>query len=170
MRVLAGLTLYLAAEVAVLWLVGAQLGFLGLVTVLVASAFIGTWAVGHEGRRSLRALAGAARSGRPADAELADGMIVAAAGVLLVLPGLIGDAVGLVLLVPPVRRTVARRVVRSAQRRVVTVTVPPITVVEGGRGAPGPRRPWAGRVIEGEVVDHPEGDRRTGPGDTAATA
>ena len=143
MRVLMALAVLVAVEMTVLYLVGSAVGFLGLVGVLLGSALLGAWALRHEGRRSLRALRDTVRSGRPADAEVADGMLVALAAALLILPGLVSDAVGLVLLVPPVRRTVARRVAATARRRTLRSGPPPgVVVVDGtphpdaGRRAP----------------------------------
>jgi len=43
------------------------------------------------------------------------------AGVLLLIPGLLTDAVGLVLLLPPVRAVLGRRLTSAVQRRVVGV-------------------------------------------------
>src|SRR4051794_10974683 len=125
MRVLAALIVLAAVEVTVLVLVGQQIGLLGLVAVLLGAALIGAWAIRHEGRRAMRALTVAVRSGRPADAEVVDGMLVAGAGMLLVLPGWVSDVVALVLLVPPVRRAVGRRITAGAARRPRVVTVTP---------------------------------------------
>lgn len=56
--------------------------------------------------------------------HLADGALLLGAGVLLTVPGFVTDAVGLVLLVPPVRRAVASFLRRRWTRkgRVVTAT------------------------------------------------
>jgi len=153
MRVLMTLVVLVAAEIAVLYLVGSAVGFLGLVAVLLGAALIGMWALRREGRRSMRALRDAARSGRPADAEVADGMLVGLAAALLILPGLVSDVLGLILLVPPVRRALARRVAASARRRAARSGPPRgVVVVDGtpvGSRYPDPRRPHAGLVIEG---------------------
>jgi UPF0716 protein FxsA len=65
-----------------------------------------------------------------------DGMLLAAAGVLIVLPGFVSDVLGLLLLLPPTRGLVRRRLLRAAER-----------------GTPAQFAP--GAVIEGEVVDEP---------------
>lgn len=152
MRVVAALAVLTAAELTVLVLVGQQIGFLGLIGVLLGAALLGVWALRHEGRRSMRALVDALRSGRPADAEVVDGMLVAAAGVLLILPGLIGDVIALVLLLPPVRRAVGRRITASAASRPRVVTVTP-GVGWAPRPDPAGTRSFRGTVIEGAVVD-----------------
>ena len=139
MRVLVALAVSLAVEITVLVLVGQAIGFWGLLGVLVLSAVVGFLALRHEGRRSLVDLGRAARSGRPAEAEVADGMYVALAGVLLVVPGLLSTLAALVLLVPPVRRALARRAADRAVRAGSARMGPTVTVagVGGPAGAAG---------------------------------
>jgi UPF0716 protein FxsA len=166
MPVLLALLAYVALEIWVLVLVGQTVGFLGLLGLLVVSAIVGAWALKHEGRRSLTDLGRAVQSGRPAEAEVAGGMYVALAGVLLVVPGMLSTLAALVLLIPPVRRALARRAAARAVRAGSARMGPTITVV--GAGAPGGHSPWGpgasggdpwhGRVIEGQVVDPAERD------------
>lgn len=174
MRVVAALAVYVAVEISLLVLLGQAIGFLGLLAALVVSAVVGAWALKREGRRSFAELTRAARSGRPAEAEVADGMYVALAGVLLVVPGLLSTVAALVLLVPPVRRALARRAAANAVRAgsarrgpgvvVVGLGGPPMGgPVSGPAGDPasGPAAPagpaggspFRGRVIEGRVDD-----------------
>jgi UPF0716 protein FxsA len=63
-------------------------------------------------------------------------MLIAAAGVLIVLPGFVSDILGLLLVLPPTRAVVRRRMLRSA-----SLHTPP-------------RYP-PGAVVDGEVVDTP---------------
>lgn len=163
MRILVALAVYLAVEITVLVLVGQAVGFWGLLAVLVVSAVVGAWAIKREGRRSMTALVDAARRGRPAEAEVADGMYVALAGVLLVVPGLLSTLAALVLLVPPVRRALARRAAARAVRAGSARMGPTVTVVGvggpawGPRPAPGQDRlgryPHRGTVVDGQVIE-----------------
>lgn len=160
MRVLVGVTALIAVEIYVLVLVGQQIGLLGLVGVLIASALVGGWALKREGRRSRTALVDAVRRGRPAEAEVADGMFVVLAGLLLVVPGLVTTAAALVLLLPPVRRTFARRLAAGAVRAGSARGGPSITVV-GAPSSPDPApghdaRPFAGRIIEAPAPQGPD--------------
>lgn len=196
MPVLLALLAYVALEIWVLVLVGQAIGLLGLLGLLVVSAVVGGWALKREGRRSVTDLGRAVRSGRPAEAEVAGGMYLALAGVLLVVPGMLSTLAALVLLVPPVRRLLARRAAARAVRAGSARMGPTVTVVgagapggfgasaPGGPGVPGrhgagegPRGPaargggpWQGRVIEGQVVEAPERGADTpdenGTGDT----
>lgn len=171
MRVLVGLTVLAVLEIYVLVVVGQAIGFLGLLGLLVVSAVVGAWAIKREGRRSMTALVDAARNNRPAEAEVADGMYVALAGVLLVVPGMLTTLAALVLLVPPVRRVLARRAAARAVAAGSARGGPSVTVVGVGPrpGTPDARAAAAGRippargaVIEGSVLDG------RGPGDDAA--
>lgn len=166
MRVLVALAVYLAVEITVLVLVGQAVGFWGLLGVLVLSAVVGAWALRHEGRRSLVELGRAARSGRPAEAEVADGMYIALAGVLLVVPGLLSTVAALVLLVPPVRRALARRAAARAVRAGSARMGPTVTVVGAGgpdvpawgaRPDPAGTRSFRGTVIEGRPAESGDG-------------
>lgn len=178
MRVLVALAVLAVLEIYVLIVVGQWIGFLGLLGLLVLSAVIGAWAIKREGRRSMSALVEATRRGRPAEAEVADGMYVALAGVLLVVPGMLTTVAALVLLIPPVRRVLARRAAARAVRAGSARRGPTVTVVTAGPGGergdgtthgpgsdawgPGPGRipPARGPVIEG-TIDGGD-DRRTG--------
>jgi UPF0716 protein FxsA len=51
--------------------------------------------------------------------ELVDGILVLAAGALLLTPGFVSDCVGILLLLPPVRAAIRAVVVRRLRRRVV---------------------------------------------------
>jgi UPF0716 protein FxsA len=159
MPVLLAFLAYVAVEIWVLVLVGQAVGFLGLLGLLILSAVVGAWALKHEGRRSITELGRAVQNRRPAEAQVADGMYVALAGVLLVVPGILSTVAALVLLVPPVRRALARRAADRAVRAGSARMTPSVVVIGGS--VP-PTRPNAGPgapiVIEGAPAD-PERDR-----------
>lgn len=121
-----------AAEFAVLGWVGSLIGFWPTFGLVVLSTFVGIWLTGVEGRKAWRSLVEAASSGRLPPGHLADGALILLGGLLLVLPGFISDAFGLLLLAPW-----TRPIVRSALGMI-------------GGWMFGPTKPT---VIEGEVVD-----------------
>ncbi|MEO7196469.1 MAG: FxsA family protein [Pseudonocardiaceae bacterium] len=123
-------------ELTVLIAVGHAIGVLATIGLLMLASLLGAALLRREGARTLGAFVEALRTRRLPHRELLDGMLIAAAGVLIVLPGFVSDALGLLLLLPPTRALTRRLILRSAARRA------------GARFAPG-------AVIEGEVVDEP---------------
>jgi UPF0716 protein FxsA len=124
-------------ELVVLVMVGKAIGVLATIGLLILASLVGAALLRREGTRTLAAFREALRTRRPPHRELIDGMLIAAAGVFIVLPGFVSDILGLLLLLPPTRALVHRRMLRSAVR-----THTP------GRFAPG-------AIVEGEVVDEP---------------
>lgn len=147
--------LYLAVEIVALVAVASWLGIGWTLLLLLAGTVVGLWLARREGLRALSALAGATRDRRIAHVEVTDGLLVAAGGMLIVLPGFVSDLAGLLLVLPPTRAVVRRRLVRSAERR-----APGLRTV---------RIRSAGPVIDAEVVDvrsepdasQPQAPRRT---------
>jgi UPF0716 protein FxsA len=123
-------------ELTVLVVVGNAIGVLATLGLLLLASLVGAALLRREGTRTLVAFNDALRTRRPPHREVIDGMLLAAAGALIVLPGFVSDVLGLLLLLPPTRALVRRRLLRSADR-----------------GAPAQFA--SGEVIEGEVVDEP---------------
>lgn len=123
-------------ELTVLVVVGRAIGVLATVGLLVLASLLGAVLLRREGGRALGAFVTALRTRRLPHRELFDGMLIAAAGILIVLPGFISDALGLLLLLPPTRAVARRWILRLAARRTAV------------RFAPG-------AVVEGVVVDEP---------------
>ncbi len=138
--------LYLVVEIVALVALGSAIGLGWTLLVLLAGSVLGLWLARREGVRAAQALAEAVSNRRVAHSELTDGLLVAAGGVLLFVPGLVTDLAGLLLVLPPTRALVRRRLVRAAERR-----------SPGLRSA---RIRSQGPVVDGVVVD--DVDERTG--------
>lgn len=117
MPVLLLLLVAMVAEITVLVWVGGLVGLLPTILLLVGATLLGGWLLRREGARAMGALQQAVFARRAPDREVVDGMLIAAAGVLVFLPGLISDVVALALLFPPTRAVVRRRVLRKAAQR-----------------------------------------------------
>lgn len=149
-------------ELAVILQVRSAIGLEWTLLLLLAVSLVGAVVVRREGARAWRAFRGAVASGRPPATEVADGAMLLVGGTLLLTPGFVTDAVGLLLVLPPTRALLRRRLTAAVARRMVVRTfgVDPRAAPGPGRGGPaagGPRtsggRVADGGVVEGEVVD-----------------
>jgi len=113
------LLLWPIAEVFVAIKVAEAIGVLLTLLLLVVSWPIGTWAVRSEGRVVMRRLGAALAQQRTPAREVLDGALVLAGGFLLIVPGFITDALGLVLLFPPTRWLARQGIVRNLRSRFV---------------------------------------------------
>ncbi|MHA1114188.1 MAG: FxsA family protein, partial [Alphaproteobacteria bacterium] len=99
-------------EIATFIEVGGWIGLWPTLAVVVATAVAGTWLLRLQGMATLaRGRAALANQVFPADA-LFDGLCLVVAGALLLTPGFVTDAIGLLLFLPPIRawlRHLARR-------------------------------------------------------------
>ena len=138
------------AEIYVLIQVGQVIGPWWTILLLVLDSIFGSWLIRHEGRRAWRALQEALETGRMPSAELADGALILIGGTLMLSPGFVTDAFGIVLILPFTRPLARRILTRVIAQRLVVVSTPTTNWAEGpGRGTTGPEGP----VVRGEVVD-----------------
>lgn len=122
-----GLFLIFAAipfvELAILIRLGQSIGFWWTLTVIAATAVLGTYIINRQSLSVMQNAMEAVQSGRAPVASVVEGFILIVAGLLLVTPGLLTDVIGLVLLIPPARRWIAikglRRMLRSHAVRIV---------------------------------------------------
>ncbi len=121
------LLLYPLLELWLLIKVGSLIGGLAVLALVVLSGMAGLWILRRAG---WLALWQARASGSPVQA-LSDGFLLALAGLLLLLPGLIGDAIGLALLLPGTRRNLLRRLLAKVAVRSGMGPGRPIDVIEG---------------------------------------
>jgi UPF0716 protein FxsA len=141
---------YVLVELAVLVALASTIG-LGWTLLLLLAAFVAGLALaGSQLKRQLARL----RNGLTTQqSRLAtDGVMVALGSVLVVVPGLVTTAAGLLLLLPPTR-AVARPLLTALAVRGIGRRAPLITVTTVGAdryaSAPRPR----GDYIDGEVLD-----------------
>ncbi len=150
--------LYVIAEIAAIWAVGSAVGVLGTLGLLLAGAFLGSWLARREGGKAMRAFTSAARSGRPAEKELTDGMLVGLGGVLILIPGFVSDVLGLLLILPPSRAVARRLWLKRMEKRAVRFANRrrgPVMVVDSEVVSPEePRRREQPTVIEGRIVEN----------------
>lgn len=143
------------AEIALFIEVGDLIGLWPTLATVVVTAVVGTALVRAQGLAALaRARASLERDRLPVE-EVLTAVCLLVAGALLLTPGFLTDAVGLVLLIPPLRMAIAAGVFRYVQKH-GTVHVHTGGGFRGGAGGPhgGPRRGPDGRpIIDGEYED-----------------
>jgi UPF0716 protein FxsA len=90
-------------ELAVFVQVASSFGVWNTVAVLLAVSLIGAWIVKRQGMSVWRRAQVQMNAGRVPAKEVVDGFLILCAGGLLLVPGFVTDALGLLLLLPPVR-------------------------------------------------------------------
>jgi len=97
-------------ELSLLLRIGEWLGAGATIGLVVATGVAGAWLARREGARTWRRVQAEVAAGRLPGEELLHALLVFVAGVVLVTPGVITDALGLLLLARPARALVARRI------------------------------------------------------------
>ncbi|MEU0882449.1 FxsA family protein [Lentzea sp. NPDC005914] len=127
------------AEIAVMIAVGNAIGGLWMIALLLVGTLIGLQLVRRQGAQTMAAFSEAVWKRQQPHQEMADGVLIAAAGALIMVPGFISDVAALFLLFPPTRKIVSRRIARKAEAAALKFEHD--------------RRFGPGQVVEGEVVD-----------------
>jgi UPF0716 protein FxsA len=134
-----------------------QIGGLATVALLVLLSASGPWIVKRQGLGIWRRAQQRAQDGDVPGREMMDGILLLVAGVLLTLPGFLTAAIGILLLLPPVRALVRGAAgawfVRQARAGRVKVRV-----YSDGRwgGLGGPGRGSGDKPIDAGTHDAPE--------------
>lgn len=140
------LLLWPLIEIALFVSIGGAIGLLWTLLVVIGTAMGGVALLRWLGLSSAERLRGEMGRMRDPIGAAGDGVLLALAGILLILPGFLTDALGLLLLVPPLRgamvSTMARRVKTASMR------------------SDQPARRSDGIVIDGEFVEIDENELR----------
>jgi UPF0716 protein FxsA len=119
-------------EIALFIKVGGWIGLGPTLALIVLSAVIGACIVRQQGIGvMLRAQRQLAEGSLPV-LQAFEGLCLAIAGVLLLTPGFLTDAIGALLLVPAVRRRLYRYLRRHIETHVIGVSSPPRGRAPGG--------------------------------------
>ncbi len=131
--------LFVLVPILELWLlvrIGGAIGGAATLALVVVTAIAGAAMARREGTRVLSAWQAAMERGEIPEEGVVSSLLILVGGILLVVPGVITDVVGLALLVPPTRRAIARAVQRRVQHhfelRTLHVSMPPWADLERG--------------------------------------
>ncbi|MEU6252812.1 FxsA family membrane protein [Streptomyces sp. NPDC047043] len=150
---------WLVLEIWLLTVVaGASSGFT-VFLLLLAGFVLGAAVIKKAGRRAFQNLNEALQRGGTPQSSGGNGLLMLG-GLLLMIPGLISDALGLLLLIPPVQKALSRLTERTLDRKLREA-------VPGSFGDAFQQarihRP-DGKVVQGEVIrDEPDGDTPQDP-------
>jgi UPF0716 protein FxsA len=112
--------LFILVPIVEIWLFvlsGRYIGLLPTLAIVLLMSFVGAWLAKREGIGVWNKARESMRSGRLPGEELLEGVCVLAGGLLLLTPGYLTDATGLILLIPSVRKRVVRRLRRWLKER-----------------------------------------------------
>ena len=111
------LALWAWAELAVFIAIGSEIGALLTIIGIAVTAVVGLSLLRSQGRAVMASLQQkVARSEAPV-ASMADGAAIAAGAVLMLIPGYITDAMGLVLFIPGIRTIIGASLISRMMRR-----------------------------------------------------
>lgn len=107
-------------EIALFIVVGRAIGVLPTLGLVIAAVILGGFVLRQQGLGVLNRMRTNMQTGTLPGQTLFDGMLLAVAAVLLIVPGFLGDFVAILLLLPPVRAWLYRTMTRNM--RVVETT------------------------------------------------
>ncbi|GAB5542284.1 MAG: FxsA family protein [Sandaracinaceae bacterium] len=110
-------TLVPIAETYLLYLMGRYMGWLPTLLLVVFTGVLGAALAKREGLKVWRSWSEALAEARMPEEGILGGVLVLVGGVLLVTPGVLTDVTGMLLLVPPSRRFIAKHVRARLEER-----------------------------------------------------
>lgn len=117
------LLVYLAAEVVAFVVVAEHIGILLAIILVLGISAAGPMLVRRAGTGVLEHARQRIRRGERPDREMLDGVVLLLAGVMVCVPGFIGDVLGLLLLIGPVRHAAIRLTGHRLGRRVAAASM-----------------------------------------------
>lgn len=142
-------------EIALFIQVGGVIGLWPTLAIVVLTAVAGSTLMRAQGAMTLNRLQAALAEGRNPSDPIAQGAMILVAGVLLLTPGFFTDAVGLALLLPPVRLLLIRWIATRISVSGVAYSTQTTARRSRGRG---------GQTIDGDYAVLDEDESGTGRG------
>ena len=118
-------------EMVILIEVGALIGALPTVGLVILTAITGVWLLRLEGIATLQRVQDKLYRGETPETELLEGIMLIFGGALLLTPGFATDAAGFICLIPGLRRPLASRIIRSTG--FTSIRMPGATPASGGQ-------------------------------------
>jgi len=101
------------AELYLLIMVGARIGFLPTLGLIVFTGILGASLARQQGLSTLAKIQSELQSGRPPTDKLIEGAMIVVGGIVLITPGILTDLFGFALMVPSFRKRLAGSLKKS---------------------------------------------------------
>ncbi len=108
-------------EIALLVRIGRSIDVGPTIGLVILTGVVGAGLAKHQGLRTMQRIQADLSAGRMPAVELVNGIMILAAGLLLVTPGVLTDALGFALLIPPIRNLLRGSLTRYFKKRMVIV-------------------------------------------------
>jgi UPF0716 protein FxsA len=172
-----GIILWIWAEIAAFIAIGGELGVILTIIGIFVTAMIGMWLLRTQGRAVIASLQGQVARGEAPVASLAAGVSVLGGAVLMLIPGYLTDAVGVLMFMPVLRTIIGAALLKwvTTRGRFMMRAGAPFGGASfsqqdfgqrgfsqqgSGRAEPGPRKADSDDIIEGEFEEHDRPQRR----------
>lgn len=172
-----GIILWIWAEIAAFIAIGGELGVILTIIGIFVTAMIGMWLLRTQGRAVIASLQGQVARGEAPVASLAAGVSVLGGAVLMLIPGYLTDAVGVLMFMPVLRTIIGAALLKwvTTRGRFMMRAGAPFGGASfsqqdfgqrgfsqqgSGRAEPGPHKADSDDIIEGEFEEHDRPQRR----------
>jgi len=145
--ILAAIILLPLIEIAVFIQVGSAAGMVPTILMTIGTAVAGSIMLRMQGLSLLQKMQSELDAGRAPGEDIMHGAMIVLASVLLLIPGFVTDAVGLLLFIPPVRAALAAFIISRAN--VVTTVNSRTTYRSGGNTVDLDEDEWQSREPDG---------------------
>ena len=105
-------------EILLLIEIGSRIGALNTIFIIVLTGILGASLMRHQGFTIIRNIQRDLSQGRMPTGELINGTLVLVGGIVLLTPGFFTDAVGFVLLLPPTRALILKKIQLLIRRKI----------------------------------------------------
>ncbi len=109
-----------AVELILLIQMGQWIGVLPTVGLIVITGIVGAYLTRQQGLQIWRRLQQELQTGQMPGEALLEGAMILVAGAVLLTPGILTDALGFLLLIPPTRKLISRFVSQQIQKRIAS--------------------------------------------------
>ena len=130
-----------AVELILLIQMGQWIGTLPTVGLIVVTGIVGAYLARQQGFSVYRRIQNELQSGQLPGEALLEGAMILVAGAVLMTPGVLTDALGFLLLIPPTRKIIGGLVSKRFQRMIANGQIRVSGFGPNGMGGMGPYNP-----------------------------